>query len=190
MANQMNMQVGAGIVTFLAVFAFFVAAICTLGGQQRALATRKFGDVSIDGELDLNGFRTKTYTQTYTNVPAVDAADSIGPIQGGFGVGHFIMSGSAQVVTANGNSGGNVILAVATPANAAVGQPPANVSSGTLLTATNAVGFGFVQDITGNSAFTANRTSLCTTIQNAVAQTGTMIVTATVMAVPGAPALP
>ena len=190
MANQMNMKVGAGIVTFLAVFAFFVAAICTLGGQQRALATRKFGDVSVDGELDLNGYRTKTYTQTYSNLAAINANNSIGPIQGGFTTGHFIVSGSVQVTVANAVDLGAVNLACATPANAVFGQTPANTATGVIIATTNNVETG-INFVTGqNTVFSTTLTTLCATGTNPVASSGTMTITATVVAVPGAPTLP
>lgn len=71
MANEMSMKAGAGIVTLLAVFAFFVVAICTLGGEQSGLNTRKFGDVHVKDNLTVD-----------TSLKLNNAADNAGFLTG------------------------------------------------------------------------------------------------------------
>ena len=63
----MGMKVGASLVTFFAVFAFFVVAICTLGGEQSGLNTRKFGDVNVGKSLTLDGGAPLKHDRVFTS---------------------------------------------------------------------------------------------------------------------------
>ena len=179
------------------LFSFLCVAVVLLAGYQDGLKVREFGDVdvngklTVDGEQDLNGFRTKTYTETYSNIATNGGVgNSIGPIQAGFTTGHFVIYAQANVTTANTADIGAVTVACATPANAALGGTPANSATGLTAAATDAVGFGSSLLSGANTGFSATLTSLCAVGAAANASDGVMTVTAKVMAVPGAPDLP
>lgn len=175
----------------LVLFVFLSVVVTTYAGQMKGLAKREFPDTDVNGQLSVDGFRYKVYRQTYDNVAAVDANDSIGPIQTGFKAGHFLVSANARVTKVSGVTGGNVNIESATAANAAVGLGGGTAMTGNIITTTAVLGQGSIGATDGTSSqFSDANNTACVTISAAAAQTGTLEVAILVGAGPGAPDLP